>query len=177
MPVEVAALVRRRTLGTVEVPAALAAAVENAAQSGTRSSKLQRKQTQQLVESLRQLSRTPGKGGASMSLIDANSGSQPKRTRRVCWRVSLVMCVCCSVHDAGVNAQAVSPKQALRDLKHGAALSLTPDKTDNAVPSDMDELLSVDDDSSTGIDSIESHFGAQKMPGVLTHRCAVNIHP
>lgn len=84
MPVEVAALVRRRTLGTVEVPAALAAAVENAAQSGTRSSKLQRKQTQQLVESLRQLSRTPGKGGASMSLIDANSGSQQKRTRRVC---------------------------------------------------------------------------------------------
>lgn len=87
MPVEVAALVRRRTLASVEVPAALAAAVQNAAQSGsTRSSKLQRKQTQQLVESLRQLSRTPGKGGASMSLIDANSGSQQPRKRRVCWQ-------------------------------------------------------------------------------------------
>ena len=83
VPVEVAALIRRRTLGTVEVPALLAAAVENAVQSGTRSSKLQRQQTLQLVESLRQLSRTPGKGGASMSLIDANSGSQQKRRRRV----------------------------------------------------------------------------------------------
>lgn len=95
VPVEVAALVRRRTLGTVEVPAALAAAVENAAQSGTRSSKLQRKQTLQLVESLRQLSRTPGKGGASMTLIDANSGSQQKRRRRVwCHQSALIYPLC-----------------------------------------------------------------------------------
>lgn len=86
------------------------------------------------------------------------------------------MCLCCCVHDQGIIVQAVSPKQALRDLKHGAALSLTPEKTDNAVPSDMDELLSVDDDSSTGIDSIESHFGAQKLPGVLAYLCSVHIH-
>lgn len=91
VPVEVAALIRRRTLGTVEVPTALAKAVENAAQSGTRSTKLQRKQTAQLVDSLRQLSRTPGKGGASMNLIDANAGRQQKRRKRVCLHPHMCM--------------------------------------------------------------------------------------
>lgn len=75
MPVEVAALVRRRTLGTVQVPNVLTDAVEAAAAAGsTRSSKLQRRETQQLTDSLKQLSRTPGKGGTTMRLIDANSG-------------------------------------------------------------------------------------------------------
>ena len=75
MPVEIAALVRRRTLGTVQVPTALTDAVEVAAAAGsTRSSKLQRRETQQLTNSLKQLSRTPGKGGTTMRLIDANSG-------------------------------------------------------------------------------------------------------
>lgn len=75
MPVEIAALVRRRTLGTVQVPTELTDAVEAAAAAGsTRSSKLQRRETQQLTDSLKQLSRTPGKGGTTMRLIDANSG-------------------------------------------------------------------------------------------------------
>ena len=75
VPVEVAALVRRRTLGTVEVPNALTAAIEAAAAaSSTRSSRLQRKETQQLTDSLKQLSRTLGKGGTTMSLIEANAG-------------------------------------------------------------------------------------------------------
>ena len=72
---EVAALVRRRTLGTVQVPNVLTDAVEAAAAAGsTRSSKLQRRETQHLTDSLKQLSRTPGKGGTTMRLIDANSG-------------------------------------------------------------------------------------------------------
>ena len=64
--------------------------------------------------------------------------------------------------------QVLSPKQALKDLKHGAALSLTPEKAakaDTAVTSNMDELLDVDDDDLDGTDSIQSRFGAQKLPG------------
>ncbi len=88
VPVEVAAFVRRRNLGTVEVPLALTGAVEAAAAgSSSRSSKLQRKETVQLTAALKQLSRTPGKGGSAMSLIDANAGSSEKRRRK---RVTLV---------------------------------------------------------------------------------------
>ena len=83
-----AAFVRRRNLGTVEVPCALTGAVEAAAAaSSTRSSKLLRKETVQLTAALKQLSRTPGKGGSAMSLIDANAGSSEKRRRK---RVTLV---------------------------------------------------------------------------------------
>lgn len=102
MPVEVAALVRRRTLGTIHVPDALTDAVEAAAAaSSTRSSKLQRKQTQQLTDALKQLSRTPGKGGTTMSLIDANSGTtsnqHSKRSRKASLPMgSCVSLVCCS---------------------------------------------------------------------------------
>lgn len=72
-------MVRRRNVGTVEVPLALTDAVEAAAAaSSTRSSKLQRRQTQQLTESLKQLSRTPGKGGTTMRLIDANAAASGK---------------------------------------------------------------------------------------------------
>ncbi len=95
VPVEVAAFVRRRNLGTVEVPAALTGAVEAAAAaSSTRSSKLQRKETVQLTQSLKQLSRTPGKGGTTMSLLDANaSGSQKRRKKAslpsMCWACAI----------------------------------------------------------------------------------------
>ena len=84
MPVEVAAFVRRRNLGTVEVPTTLTGAVEAAAAaSSTRSTKLQRKQTLQLTNSLKQLSRTPGKGGTTMSLLAANAvGSEKKRRKK-----------------------------------------------------------------------------------------------
>ena len=77
---EIAALVRRRTLGTVQVPNVLTDAVEAAAAVGdSRSSKLQRRETQQLTDTLKQLSRTPGKGGTNMRLIDANSGGSSRQ--------------------------------------------------------------------------------------------------
>lgn len=96
MPVEVAALVRRRTLGTIQVPNVLTDAVEAAAAArSTRSSKLQRRETQQLTDSLKQLSRTPGKGGTTMSLIDANSGGSSgkqysKRTKKASPLIALI---------------------------------------------------------------------------------------
>ena len=93
LPVEIAAMVRRRTLGSVLVPHALTDAVEAAASaSSSRSSKLQRKETQQLTDSLKQLSRTPSKGGTTMRLIDANSGdsrstrhSKHRKKASFCW--------------------------------------------------------------------------------------------
>lgn len=75
--------------------------------------------------------------------------------------------------------QVVSSKQALRDLKHGAAFGLGTDlgteKADEAVPSNMDELLDVsdDDDNQDGISSIQSHFGAQQLPGTPAWCCCV----
>jgi len=55
VPVEVAAFVRRRNLGTVEVPLALTGAVEAAAAaSSSRSSKLQRKETLQHAQRAQQ---------------------------------------------------------------------------------------------------------------------------
>ena len=59
-------MVRRRTLSMVEIPAALAAAMEDAMRSGTRgSSKQQRLESQQLLGTLRQLSRSRSRGGSN----------------------------------------------------------------------------------------------------------------
>ena len=60
-------MVRRRTLSMVEIPAALAAAMEDAMRAGTRtSSKQQRLESQQLLGTLRQLSRSRSRGGSSV---------------------------------------------------------------------------------------------------------------
>lgn len=65
VPAEIAAMVRRRTLSMVEIPAALAAAMEDAMRAGTRaSSKQQRLESQQLLGTLRQLSRSRSRGGS-----------------------------------------------------------------------------------------------------------------
>ena len=92
MPVEVAALVRRRTLATVQVPNVLTDAVEAAAAAGSsRSSKLQRRETQQLTDALKQLSRTPGKGGTTKRLIDANSGGSSGQQYKRAKKASLLV--------------------------------------------------------------------------------------
>ena len=67
VPAEIAAMVRRRTLSLVEIPAALAAAMEDAMRAGTRaSSKQQRLESQQLLGTLRQLSRSRSRGGSNV---------------------------------------------------------------------------------------------------------------
>ena len=67
VPAEIAAMVRRRTLSMVEIPAALAAAMEDAMRAGTRaSSKQQRLESQQLLGTLRQLSRSRSRGGSNV---------------------------------------------------------------------------------------------------------------
>ena len=74
-------MVRRRNLSTVEVPRSLTNAVEAAA-SGSRSTKLQRLEARHLTDSLKQLSRTPGKGGTTMSFGDAVSGTVRQERRK-----------------------------------------------------------------------------------------------
>jgi len=172
VPVEVAAFVRRRNLGTVEVPPALTGAVEAAAAAScTRSSKLQRKETLELTAALKQLSRTPGKGGSAMSLMDANAGSSEKRRRK---RVTLV---------AALDALAVLPKHpssshcdfaclqtppvklTLRDLRHALPVSMTSPEEDDTDDSDAE---SSGDKSDATEDKFRSAFGNHDLPGVLS---------
>ena len=171
VPVEVAAFVRRRNLGTVEVPCALTGAVEAAAAaSSSRSSKLQRKETVQLTAALKQLSRTPGKGGSAMSLIDANAGSSEKRRRK---RVTLV---------AALDAPVISPKhpsfshcdtclqtppvkQTLRDLRHALPVSMTSPEEDDSDDSDAESSW---DTSDATEDQFRNAFGNHDLPGVLS---------
>ena len=69
-------MVRRRALSTVEVPTVLTDAVEAAAAaSRSGSTKSQRRETLQLTDSLKQMSRTPGRGGTAMTLTAANASS------------------------------------------------------------------------------------------------------
>ena len=163
-----AAFVRRRNLGTVEVPLALTGAVEAAAAaSSSRSSKLQRKETLQLTAALKQLSRTPGKGGSAMSLIDANAGSSEKRRRK---RVTLV---------AALDAPVISPKhpsfshcdtclqtppvkQILRDLRHALPVSMTSPEEDDTDDSDAESSW---DKSNATEDQFISAFGNHDLPG------------
>ncbi|KAA6420150.1 MAG: hypothetical protein FRX49_09813 [Trebouxia sp. A1-2] len=140
VPVEVAAFVRRRNLGTVEVPPALTGAVEAAAAaSSSRSSKLQRKETLQLTAALKQLSRTPGKGGSAMSLIDANAGSSEKRHRK----------------------RTPPVKQTLRDLRHALPVSMTPPEEDDTDDSDAETSWEKSDAIE---DRFESAFGNHDLP-------------
>lgn len=140
VPVEVAAFVRRRNLGTVEVPLALSGAVEAAAAaSSSRSSKLQRKETLQLTAALKQLSRTPGKGGSAMSLIDANAGSSEKRRRK----------------------RTPPVKQTLRDLRHALPVSMTSPEEDDTDDSDAESSW---DKSDATEDQFISAFGNHDLP-------------
>ena len=83
VPAEIASMVRRRTLSMVEIPAALAAAMEDAMRAGTRaSSKQQRLESQQLLDTLRQLSRSRSRGGSKLLPdTDANMPAPVSRVR------------------------------------------------------------------------------------------------
>ena len=169
VPVEVAAFVRRRNLGTVEVPLALTGAVEAAAAaSSSRSSKLQRKETLQLTAALKQLSRTPGKGGSAMSLIDANAGSSEKRRRK---RVTLVAALDALVilpkhpsfsHCDFACLQTPPVKQTLRGLRHALPVSMTSPEEDHTDDSDAESSW---DKSDATEDQFISAFGNHDLPG------------
>ncbi|KAL3162829.1 hypothetical protein ABBQ32_009284 [Trebouxia sp. C0010 RCD-2024] len=146
VPVEVAALVRRRTLGTIQVPDALTDAIEAAAAaSSTRSSKLQRKQTQQLTDALKQLSRTPGKGGTTMSLIDANSNTtnnqHSKRSRK-----------------------GLSAKQTLRSLRNSTPVGMSSPALDTTQDSGSDDETFWDEGKAAG-DALGTTFGGASIAG------------
>ena len=174
VPVEVAAFVRRRNLGTVEVPRALTGAIEAAAAaSSTRSSKLQRKETVQLTQSLKQLSRTPGKGGTTMSLIDANAGSSDRKHRKKvslnfhgwshcqrCFSSHYTFCVRLPLCLECVQKQPI--KQTLRDLRHGPLVSMTTQEGDDTDDSDAETPW---DDSDAGKDKLRNAFGNHDLSG------------
>ena len=167
-----AAFVRRRNLGTVEVPPALTGAVEAAAAaSSTRSSKLQRKETLQLTAALKQLSRTPGKGGTAMSLIDANAGSSAKKRRkRVTLVAALDVLVVLPKHPSSSHCdfaclQTPPVKQTLRDLRHALPVSMTSPEEDDTDDSDAESSW---DTSDATEDRLRSAFGNHDLPGVLS---------
>jgi len=176
VPVEVAAFVRRRNLGTVEVPLALTGAVEAAAAaSSSRSSKLQRKETLQLTAALKQLSRTPGKGGSAMSLIDANAGSSEQRRRKRVTPVAAPDARDCPVvllpkHPSSSHCdfaclQTPSVKQTLRDLHHALPVSMTSPEEDDTDDSDAESSW---DKSDATEDRFSSAFGNHDLPGSLS---------
>ncbi len=171
VPVEVAAFVRRRNLGTVEVPCALTGAVEAAAAaSSSRSSKLQRKETVQLTAALKQLSRTPGKGGSAMSLIDANAGSSEKRRRKRVTLVAVLGPLVLSKHPSSSHydfacLQTPPVKQTLRDLRHALPVSMTSPEEDDSDDSDAESSW---DTSDATEDQFRNAFGNHDLPGVLS---------
>ena len=172
VPVEVAAFVRRRNLGTVEVPSALTGAVEAAAAaSSSRSSKLQRKETMQLTAALKQLSRTPGKGGSAMSLIDANAGSSEKKRRKRVTPVAAPDALVLlpkhpfSSHCDFACLQTPPVKQTLRDLRHALPVSMTSPEEDDTDDSDAESSW---DKSDATEDQFRNAFGNHDLPGVVS---------
>lgn len=135
VPVEVAAMVRRRNLSTVEVPRTLTDAVEASA-SGSRSTKLQRMEARHLTDSLKQLSRTPGKGGTTMNFGDAVSGKARQERRKK-----------------------VKPtKQTLRELRRSPPISMLNDLEDGDDEPTEEELL---DTKPAQQDNLRGAFGAE----------------